>query len=354
MGRSGRATRGVGNATRLYLVLQSGSRLRMKFIFAAAMAVCLVASALGYNSLEQGFTCPIDGHEWKQRVESSANPQALRLDLRQLGDVMDPPTLPQCPKCRFPFFSERVAEQANEPEKAEAFNHLRRFILGADFQLLARKYPSYFCLAQVQEFLHAPHRHIALSYQRASWQVENREAMCGRLLEKAHEHFVAALAEMKPDDRRFAEVALLCGDTERRLGRWDEAEKRFRDLQDGEGQRSPRKMPIFTMQLKLIAKRDSHPKTIDEPSDESKAVADPGPLAISKPQVKPAEKPPTPVKIEALWEALELPGEPGKPGLGLDFSVPSKSSGGPLILPDPPTRPARKGKAKSNLSPAAN
>ena len=328
----------------------------MKFIFALAMAVCMVATALGYNSLEQGFTCPIDGHEWRQRVETSAMPRVLRLDLRQLGDVVDPPTLPQCPKCRFPYFSERVAEQANEPEKAEAFNRLRAFILGADFQLLARKYPSYFCLAQVQEFLHAPHRHIALSYQRASWQVENREAVCARLLEKAHEHFVAALAEMQPGDARFGEFSLLCGETERRLGKWEQAEKRFRDLQEGEGAKYPRKLPIFAMQLKLIEKRDAHPKAIDETFGEPAVALAPAPVGKAKKPVVAADapQPSNAAKIESLWEALELPGEPGKPGRGLEFSVPARNSSGAPASSEVPARTARKPKAKSNLSPVAN
>lgn len=325
----------------------------MKFIFAVAMAVCMVATAVAYNSLEQEFTCPIDRHEWKQRVESSASPRALRLDLRQMGDVMDPPTLPQCPKCRFPYFSDRLAEQANEPEKAEAFDRLRRFILGADFQLLARKYPSYFCLAQVQEFLHAPHRHIALSYQRASWQVENREAVCGQLLEKAHSHFLAALAEMKPQDSRFGEFSLLCGETERRLGKWTQAERRFRDLLEGEGAKHPKKLPIFAMQLKLIEKRNSQPKLIEESfGAPAPVLAGPGP---AKPESVPAAVPLSEAaKIESLWEALELPGEPGKPGRGLEFAVPAGNSRGPQASPDAAARPPRKDKARSNLSPGSN
>ena len=310
----------------------------MKFIFSVAIALCMVAVACAVNSLEQEFTCPIDGTQWKQRVESSANPRGLRLDLRQLGDVVDPPTLPQCPKCHFPFFSERLAEQASDPTKARAFARLKSFVLGMDFQLLARKFPSYFSLAQVQEFLGAPHRHIALSYQRASWQAEDREAVCRHLLEKAREHFLAALAGMKPDDARFGEVALLCGEVERRLGKWDDAEKRFRDLHDAEAFKDPRKMPIVTMQLKLIELRDSRPRVMDERIE---ALKDPGGKDA-------AVAPETPAKALTPDEQLELPGEPGKPGLGLDFAVPAKVSGGVPAPSRATERAARKAKAKSN------
>ena len=311
----------------------------MKFIFSAAIALRMIAAACAVNSLEEEFTCPIDGTQWKQRVESSANPRGLRLDLRQLGDVVDPPTMPQCPKCRFPLFSERLAEQADDPAKAKAFQKLKAFVLGADFQMLARKNPSYFSLAQVQEFLGAPHRNIALSYQRASWPVEDREAMCRRLLEKAREHFLAALDGLKPDESRFGEVALLCGETERRLGKWDEAEKRFRELQKAEGFKDPKKMPIVAMQLKLIELRDSRPRALDE--------------KIEVPKV-PDASPEVPAKIELSEPRLDLPGDPGNPGVGLQFGVPPAISSGPQSPSAKPVCAARKPKAKSNLSPAAN
>jgi hypothetical protein len=80
----------------------------------------------------------------------------MRLDLRQVGDVVDPPTLPQCTKCRFPLFSDRLTEQAKDPAKAHAFKQLGSFVRGADFQMLASKNPSYFALAQVQQILKAP------------------------------------------------------------------------------------------------------------------------------------------------------------------------------------------------------
>jgi hypothetical protein len=75
--------------------------------------------------------------------------------------------------------------------------------------MLSGKNPSYFSLAQVQNFLRAPDRYIALSYLRASWQVEDREPICRRLLEKAREHFVAALAPLDANDKHFAELTLM-------------------------------------------------------------------------------------------------------------------------------------------------
>jgi hypothetical protein len=227
----------------------------MKFLSALLPVLLLAGEACGANTIEQEFTCPIDGTVWKERTETSASPRGLRLDLRQLGDVVDPPTLPQCPKCRFPLFSDQLAQPVIE--------RLRPFVRGPDFQLLSRKNPSYFSLAQVQEFLRAPDRYIALSYLRASWQVEDREAHCRRLLEKAREHFVAALAAVAATDKQFDELTLLCGEIERRLEKWEDAERRFRELDASGRLKGTPQAPIVPFQLRLIEQRDSKPHVLE-------------------------------------------------------------------------------------------
>src|ERR1043166_4690921 len=131
--------------------------------------------------------------------------------------------------------------------------------------MLAAKNPSYFALAQVQQHLTAPHRHIALSYLRASWQVEDRETACRRLLEKAREHFVSALDGMGAEDRQFGDLALLCGEVERRLGKWEDAEKRFRVLEETGRLKGTPQAAIPAMQIRLIERRDSAPHTLEGP-----------------------------------------------------------------------------------------
>ncbi len=240
----------------------------MKFLFTCLPIWLLACVALAVNSMDQGFLCPICGTHWEQRVETSGHSRGLRLDLRQLGDVVDPPTLPQCTKCRFPLFNEQLLEQAQDPAKEKAFKRLRTFVLGADFQMLAAKNPSYFALALVQAVIGderhpTPHRYLALSYLRASWQVEDRPAACRRSLEKALEHYVAALDETDAQDRRRGDLALLCGEIERRLEKWDEAESRFRELESSALLHGTPRAAIPGIQLKLIARRDSAPHTLD-------------------------------------------------------------------------------------------
>jgi hypothetical protein len=235
----------------------------MKFLFTLLPLWLLACVAWAVNTVEQEFLCPICGTHWEQRVETSGQSRGLRLDLRQLGDVTDPPTLPQCSKCRFPLFSDRLLAQANDPSKAKAFKRLRSFVLGADFQMLVAKNPSYFALAQVQELLGAPHRHIALSYLRASWQAEDRGTLCRRLLEMARVHYVAALAETGPDDPRRTDIALVCGEVERRLEKWDDAEGRFRGIESSGILKGTPQAAIPAVQLRLIAQRDPAPHTLE-------------------------------------------------------------------------------------------
>jgi hypothetical protein len=298
---------------RISAALYAGAKARhlppMKFLFTLLPALFLACVAWGVNSLEQAFLCPICGTRWEQRIESSGRSLGLRLDLRQIGDVVDPPTLPQCPKCRFPLFSDRLHAQANDPAKAQAFKRLRSFVTGGDFQMLAAKNPSYFTLAQVQQHLEAPHRHIALSYLRASWQVEDRETACRRLLEKALTHYMAALDGMEADAPPYGDLALLCGEVERRLGKWEDAENRFRVLEASGRLKGTPQAAIPAMQFRLIERRDSAPHTLEGPEIvERQPRPDPGvkvenPAAMSLASGR-AEKPDS-LKLEAPPKAPE-------------------------------------------------
>jgi len=313
-------TRHAFAGTALYLRRHARQSPVMKFLFSLLPALFLACVACAVNSLEQEFLCPICDTRWHQRIETSSRVKGMRLDLRQVGDVVDPPTLPQCTKCRFPYFSDRLAEQANDPVKAGAFKRLRSFVTGADFQMLAAKNPPYFALAQVQKFLGddpdnrrpTPHRVIALSYLRASWQVEDREVACRRLLEKAREHYVSALAETGAKDTQRRDLMLLCGEIERRLGKWDEAEARFGELDASGLLKGTPQADIPALQLRLIAQHDSAPHLLDD---------------ANFAQIRDAKNPAPPDAKPALQ--LGIPNPETKSGDGLKLEQP----------PQPPTAP---------------
>jgi hypothetical protein len=325
----------------------------MKFLFTLLLALIFARADAAVNTMEREYLCPVCGTHWEQRIETSGQSRGLRLDLRRLGEVVDPPTLPQCTKCRFPHFSDRLVAQANDPEKAPAFKRLRTFVMSPDFQMLAGKNPSYFSLAQVQEFLGAPHHVIALSYLRASWQAEGRPAICQRLLEKARAYYVAALAATGADVRRRGELALLCGEVERRLQKWDEAERRFRGLESSGMLKGTPQAGIPALQLRLIEQRDAAPHTLEgvevvanrPPPERALRLENPGQMSLAS---VPAERlegmklAATPKAAEDLFPTvlLEAPEQPihlGQPAArapddGLTLAIPPKA---PAVPPQP-------------------
>lgn len=243
------------------------------------LLLALTLAVLGVNSLEQNFTCPICATEWKQRVETSARPNGLRLDLRQLGDVQDPPTLPQCPKCRFVVFSENLGEPVLEK--------LKPFIQGQDYQILADKSPTYACLAQIQQTLKAHPRFVAQSFLRASWQVEDKEVLALRYLNAASEQFGKALDGMDPGEKAYPDAALLRGEVLRRLGQWEEATRHFQALATRAEFKDRKRQQVIAQQLALIERKDSQPQPVREQglvSEEPELLPDPEPISVKKPE----------------------------------------------------------------------
>jgi hypothetical protein len=242
------------------------------------LLLAFTLQALAVNSLEQNFTCPICANEWKQRIETSSNATGLRLDLRQLGDVQDPPTLPQCPKCRFVMFSDNL--------KKPVVEKLKPFVQGQDYQILSAKSPPYFCLAQIQELLKASPRFVAQSYLRAAWQVEDNEALAHRYLAAAEEKFAMALRIMERSDKAYVDIALLRGEVLRRLGKWDQAAKHFRDLSGRPEFQDTKRKLIISQQMNLLARKDNQPQQLREPGaagEEPDLLPDPEPISIRKP-----------------------------------------------------------------------
>ena len=306
----------------LYLppILRQSPPMKLLLVFILTLTI----NARAVNSLEQDFTCPIDGHHWKQRIETSSNPRGMRLDRRELGDVVEPRTLPQCPKCRFVMFLDEFPEQLADK--------IKPFILSPDYQMIAAKNPTYFSLAQIQEFLKAPPLFIGQSYLRASWQVEEKDALCQRHLARALDKISAAFTGMKPSDRHYINTALLAGEIERRLSRWEDASKRFHTLRDAPEFKDPKLQVIIALQLTLIEKRDNKPHAIEEPS--VSIAAPPPKLNLDPP---PAKATTEPQKAAPSAEAKPTPAPP-KPTIVTKRKIPDLPEEAPPLHDPVPTK----------------
>jgi hypothetical protein len=237
--------------------------------------LALAGTAVSVNSIEQDFSCPFDGHLWKQRVETSASAKGLRLDLRQFGDVIQPPTLPQCPKCRAVMFVEKF--------DAATVDKLKPFVLSDDFQQTAEKYPSYYLLAIIQEWTKAPPFYIGHSYLRASWQLEHKPTAMNQCLERALVNLSAAFSTMKKGEKEYVNTALLIGELERRLGRFEAAAERFRNLRAADEFKDAAFQKLIGRELELIAAKTSEPRSIDARLD-ADAAAPPATVTDSEPK----------------------------------------------------------------------
>jgi len=228
----------------------------MKAILPIVVSFLLTLSAVAHTSVEGKFTCPIDGRKFKQYVDASGTQFGLRLDYKPLGAIAAPWAIPQCPKCKFVLYEESF--------DTAIVQKIKPFILSERYRSAAAGNSSYFCLALVREFLGSDALDIGYAYLQASWQVESNPAKCREYLRLAHDKLAAGLKTLKPTDVRFADVALVCGELERRLGRFTEAEKRFNALRTMKAFKDAQRQKIIARQLYFISKEDAAPHALDK------------------------------------------------------------------------------------------
>ncbi len=273
----------AGIPTYLYLsACRCHCPVQMKLLHVLILVLCVTARSA--TTIEREFTCPLDHQHWKQRIESSGRAEALRLDSREIGrDVVQPPTIPQCPVCHCALVDSTLDESA--------LRRLRTFVSSADYKNLAAKNNPHACLATIQEIMGAPPFHVGFSYLRASWAAEASEARCRQFLLLARSHFIRALEQMKPEGKDYINLALMCGEIERRTERWEEATARFSGLLPVISVTQPKYELIVTQQLALITRHDSRPHIVGAHPDAPPAmISSP---ATSVPRIALRDEPPT-------------------------------------------------------------
>lgn len=215
------------------------------------LILCLTASAEAHKSFQQDFTCPIDGEKFRQAIDFSGTRFGMRLDYKPLGPTPAPWAAPFCPKCHFVLYDEKF--------DAATLQKLKAFIQSDHYRADSKGRPSHYCLALIRAFMGADALTVGYLYLQASWQVETEPAQAKDCLRRSYEQNVSGLKTLKPDDERYVDIALLCGELERRLGQFDEAKRRFTTLQAEAPFEKPQLQAIIARQLAFIAQRDSAP-----------------------------------------------------------------------------------------------
>ncbi len=192
----------------------------------AAVAVALAAQIVPAHALTMGvkeFTCPIDGKKFKANVAASGTSFGMRLDMKRIGPIAQPWPMPACPGSGFPLYKRKFSDAEIKKFKA--------LVATPAYKAAAKGNTTYFVAAWVQEKMGAkPHR-LALYYLRATWEAERGDkARHRKYLETTLRYFDAHLKGSDLKGRRNQTAALLAANIERRLGRFDAAQKRLKAL----------------------------------------------------------------------------------------------------------------------------
>lgn len=219
------------------------------FIFLLTLSLAHIVFGLTFKEVEE--TCPICGTTFKTRRAMSGTVWGRRLDLRPIGPIASPWTIPICPNCRFILFKDKFD---NEDVK-----RFRIFVNSQEYQNLAKNHSPYFLLAKIYESMGMDHLTLAHTYLKASWEVENDQERCDPYLQMSLRNFEKFLLTYDKKDDQWVNAELLCGEIERRLQYFEKAKNRFdRLLELPEFRKDILRRIIFT-QIYLIGIKDSKP-----------------------------------------------------------------------------------------------
>lgn len=228
----------------------------MKAMTAVALWLSMAMFGLAAPAFEKDFKCPICGADFKQQFEASGTTFGPRLDFKPLGPTPAPWAVPTCPRCGYAFY------QIN-PDK-DSIKKLKPFINSAPFKA-KKDYPSYYRLAMIRNFLSPDKLAVGDAYIQASWQAESQPARNKECLQLAYQAFVEGLKTLPPEHEHYADTSVVCGELERRLGLFDQAEARFNAVKSSPSAAGNAKIQkIIARQLHFIALKDSAPHALDE------------------------------------------------------------------------------------------
>jgi len=203
-------------------------------------------------------TCPLDGTKFKSPAPLRGGRVGMRLDLRPVGFMDVPPRFPVCPNNHFVVYKDKFTDAELE--------HLKKYVLSPEYQNMAKDNAYYFLLAKIFEYLGENDWLISNAYLKASWQVEDKPEKEKQYLDLSLQHVNKYLsAGTKEEDRTWQTAQMLAGEMERRLGRFDDAKKRFTELGKLKEFKEGINAAIITTQLDLIAKKDTAPHDLPEP-----------------------------------------------------------------------------------------
>ena len=180
-----------------------------------------------------------------------------RTDMKRLGPIASPWTIPQCPGNKFIIYKENFT-----PEELKKYTNI---IESSEYKNIPENAPTYYYLARFFEMSgDFSNGMIAYTYLQASWQVEKAGDFRTSILQNSLKYYEKALEDAKDQSpEKKAEIIIITGELNRLLKNFSEAEKIFKNLKNDEVvQKSNVLKKIADFELELIKEKDSLPREL--------------------------------------------------------------------------------------------
>ena len=220
-----------------------------------------VSTALAHTTVRVQQTCPLCSKAFEAVLDASGTQFGVRLDLKPLGPIAAPWAVPVCPDCKFVLYADNIDK--TELEKC------RKIVAGERYKAAAQR-SSYHLLGILREELGRDELTLAWTFLQASWQEEGKKDSCTEDLKLALKHFQTFVAAPGEKGEKWQNACLLSGEIERRLGKFDEARKRFTALAADKDFQKDILKHVIKCQLTLIDKKDSDPHEVPAGEDAEK------------------------------------------------------------------------------------
>jgi hypothetical protein len=173
-------------------------------------------------------TCPLCQETFTAVMAVSGTSLGMRSDLKQLGPIIQPWPVAQCPKCRFVLY-DKLDDQEISKEDIE---RLHVIVASEDWAAISAEAPPHFFFARELEALDKPPLVLSVLYLGSSWQaerksepgLERREGWIAKGLEESYRCLRQVELEKQSTTNRLW-AAYMGVELPRRLGLFDEAEK---------------------------------------------------------------------------------------------------------------------------------
>ncbi len=230
---------------------------RILIISITMITVLLLAGhALTHTVRSVSATCPLCKHTFNYMADTSGTKFDQRLDLKPVGPIAAPWSIPVCPECGLVYVSK------NDFSGVE-LQKCRSIIESAEYKQRHGR-GSYVLLGVLYEGLGRDESSIAHVFLKASWQEEKDNQKWKEDMERSLGHFEAYLKTETDKNGQWQTAQILKGEILRRLGRFDEAKAHLTSLKTSEKFQTKQLAHVINFELELCEIKDLKPHTVSE------------------------------------------------------------------------------------------